>query len=166
MHIHLLECMHNGQLHTRFTYTDSHQSRVMCAYKVLLYNNLMNGIAYIRTETLEHLCTTLIKPIPIQWSALHSEFGKTAKWLVLLTCTYIRMHTRIYTHTYTYMPLLTIWYCPALDKSTTVDPRRSSEPSSGTIRPPSRTMSNTGHRSLKSYHVTVNSKPAHFQCVQ
>ena len=66
MHIHLLECMHNGQLHTHFTYTDSHQSRAMCAYKVLLYNNLMNGIAYIRTETLEHLCTTLIKPIPIQ----------------------------------------------------------------------------------------------------
>ena len=64
------------------------------------------------------------------------------------------------------MPLLTIWYCPALDKSTTVDPRRSSEPSSGTILPPSRTRSNTGHRSLKSYQVAVNSKPAHFQCVQ
>lgn len=52
---------------------------------------------------------------------------------------------------YTYMPLLTIWYCPAFDRSTTVDPRRSSVPSSLTILPLSRTRSNIGHKSLKSY---------------
>ena len=37
-------------LHIYLTYTDSHQSRVTCAYKVLLYNNLVNDISY----TLKH----------------------------------------------------------------------------------------------------------------
>ena len=51
MYIYLNVHMHNGQLHIYLTYTDSHQSRVTCAYKVLLlYNNLVNDISY----TLKH----------------------------------------------------------------------------------------------------------------